>query len=513
MKPKRNKDQTIVDEGLKDIARAVGGGAKKLGRAVADRATGRGPSKEQRKSTKEREKKVKVVSNQAFHAWKDYEDNVAKSIHNEEERDSFKNHDERWADTFRGWVSKNLLNGQSIDDMNNSSDLNYVVDYITASGDKKKMTQHAAAPAQAPTRQSTAPLRATQQQPTRAATKPTATKATAAATTAVQPTASAQPAAQEPTEPAPELEQPKMVSRGGVERTSVDPMILRRGRAEYMLGDAGQWVKVGQKHPENESMQALLDQAAEEFENADQEALERRSEAGYTPEPTAQPQATHQAKEPPQLVPGQTQQAPSPEQARAEKETFAQAQAQQVALAQQQRAAAEREQQAQDEADRAAGVEPRSRGIKKVSGHGQSAQFEPLKESLRRKIAEGVITPEQARVQLAQFKRLRDLNEAMEEKLERDAFATLVRAAMLSQPMGGDDTATGDEDTGTWASGKRLTDREKRAILDQQLPKLGSLPKMGQFFREQYGMTSAGIQSTGNDVVDSMLTKMGFQVR
>lgn len=118
-----------IDEGLKDIA-------TKFGKGIADRVTGRGPDREQRKSTKDREKRIDSTAKKAYHAWKDYEDHVAQSMAADDDRhDDFLNKGPEWQEYFRRWVAKNLLpDGQPIEAMSNARDIEAAVRKLSGGG-------------------------------------------------------------------------------------------------------------------------------------------------------------------------------------------------------------------------------------------------------------------------------------------------------------------------------------------------------------------------------------------
>lgn len=383
------------------------------------------PTKQQKKSAQDRESKVNQLTDRIYGMWRDRVDNIEKSLP-PGKREAFLNRtDGRYRKELTDFIEKNLLNGQKISSMSNAEDINDFVDalapaqvsgvqdpsQIQARPGPAAGSAFAPKPAAAPAQAAPAPTTRT----TPAAAGTTVAPAPAAAGSAGT-SAPARGAAAQPTEPAavPEPKPPITTSRGGIERVSSDPLILRRHRTEYVLGDEGEWVKQGQKKAENESMQALLNQAAEEFENADTEYAEqmasyRQATGQELPAKKAAEPAKTAPAEPAQLMPGQTWQAPSPEQAAAEKETTAQAKAKQAADIQAAQAQAIKDREAADAADRARGIEPPSRGLIRKpgsSGRGMQAQFEPLAE-------------------------------AMDYKTERDLFNKLVRTALLSKTASG----------------------------------------------------------------------------
>lgn len=278
-------------------------------------------------------------------------------------------------------------------------------------------------------------------------------------------------------------EPPITVSRSGIERVNANPLILRRGRTEYVIGDEGEWVKQGQKKAENESMQALLTQAAEEFENSDTNYADQMAayrQATGQESPTPQPEQPRQKTTgPEQLLPGQTRQVPSPEQAAAERQAAVQTQAQQQAEIAAAAARAEQERLAADAADRAQGVEPPSRGLirKPGSGRGMQAQFEPIKESLRTKIANGELTLQEARGIYQQLKQqlLREADEKLTLAKQKELFAKLVRTAVLSRPITG-------------------TQSDKKA-------------------QQKTQATDTEVKSTGNQQADELLQSAGFRIK
>jgi hypothetical protein len=333
---------------------------------------------------------------------------------------------------------------------------------------------------------------------------------------------------------------------------------VKYDRHKYVVGDTGEWTKFGEKKPVDEVLQKLLDDAAEQFDENDavlsaQRASQAAPTGQWVKDPKTgqqkwQPAATTAAGQahaaaagqphaPQQLVPGQTRNAPSPEQARAEKEAFKRDVERNQAQGRADLERLEKEWQAQDEADRAAGIEPPSRGIKKVSGHGHTAKFEPLKEG-------------------------------MDENIERDLFKTLVRAASLAEPADPGEQAaaargqqrsapasrsSGGPSARSQGGGGNLVQdllhqqgiqsspgasrtssisqepgaapdmlggldlshmnpRELRDYILRGMPKYHTLAEMGEFFRQAYGLETNELSSTGNATVDQLLTKMGFSV-
>lgn len=56
----------------------------------------------------------------------------------------------------------------------------------------------------------------------------------------------------------------------------------------------------------------------------------------------------------------------------------------------------------------------------------------------------------------------------------------------------------------------------KKGSVEERLVQQGSLPKMGQYLRDQYDMKGKGgkrVKSTGSAEVDDLLTRMGFIVK
>lgn len=603
-----------IDEGLKDIA-------SKFGKGIADRVTGRGPDREQRRSTKDRESRINQTAQKAYHAWKDYEDHVAQSMAADDERhDDFLNKGPEWQEYFRRWVSKNLLpDGLPIEAMSNARDIEAAVRKL-GGGAAETFRQAEISPDQysdlAKTRRQKARDAATQ----RPQTAPTAAPTTAAPArqTATAPggqfgdyrdvedlaydvgtgkltPAEAQaeykkrqqsrfpeappreepgaeleaPASRfaEPVEPEPEAElepeapaqQPTLRdpnrASNGVERTSADPLIVKYDRHKYVVGDSGEWTKFGDKKPVDEVLQKLLDDAAEEFDENDAALSAQRAQAAPTGQwirdpktgqqkwqpsaatPVGQAHAAAAPKGPEQLLPGQTRNAPSPEQSAAEKEAFKRDVERNQAQGRADLERMEKEWQAQDAADIKAGITPPSRGIRKVSGHGQTAKFEPLKEG-------------------------------MDENIERDLFKTLVRAASLAEPAepgeqvaaarGQQRSAPGSRSSGGSSARSQggggnlvqdllhqqgiqsspgasrtssisqepgaapdmlggldlshMNPRELRDYILRGMPKYHTLAEMGEFFRQAYGLETNELSSTGNATVDQLLTKMGFSV-
>lgn len=591
-----------IDEGLKDIA-------TKFGKGIADRVTGRGPDREQRKSTKDREKRIDSTAKKAYHAWKDYEDHVAQSMAADDDRhDDFLNKGPEWQEYFRRWVAKNLLpDGQPIEAMSNARDIEAAVRKLSGGG-AETFRQAEISPDQysdlAKTRRAKAKAAGAAQpsapQAPAAPAKRTATapggqfgdyrdvedlaydvgtgKMTPGEAQAeykkrqqsrfpeapprgepdAEPEAPtsrfAEPAVEPEMEPEPEAPAQQPILRdpnratNGVERTSADPLIVKYDRHKYVVGDAGEWTKFGDKKPVDEILQKLLNDAADEFDENDA-ALDTQRSAQAAPTghwakdpktgeqkwqpsaatPVGQAHAQAAPKGPEQLLPGQTRNAPSPEQAAAEKAAFKSDVDRQRAQGQADRERMEKEWQAADAADRAAGVEPPSRGIKKVSGHGQSAKFEPLKESV-------------------------------DEKIERDLFKTLVRAASLAEPTEGGEQAApargsqqrpaatrsaggsaprapsggglvqdllhqqgisssastgGQSQAPDMLQGLDLSHMKPNELRDyilRGMPKYHTLAEMGEFFRQAYGLQTNELSSTGNATVDQLLTKMGFSV-
>ena len=435
------------------------------------------PSRQQKKDAKKREKGIKQLTNRAFEMWKDHLDQVRQSIPGDEIPP------ERIKADLETFIQNNVLGGRKIASMTNASDIQHFVDQLSGAEAKDEEPKAdelagqasdetpAAEPAAEPARGGVDPIAARMGQTTAAATKAAA--------------------------PEKKVTEPQKISRAGIERISTTPMVLKRGRTEYVIGDDGEWVKYGQTKPENETIQTLLNQAAEEFENADQSAVEQAAAAPAqaagqwitdpatgekkwqpaqtTPAGAAQAAAGAQA-------PWTTTQAPIPGQAAAEKAQMQTATAAQVAQAQAAQAAQAQARDAQDAADRAAGIEPPSRGLKRVgTGRGQQAQFEPIKEDLRRRMATGEITLAEAKAiyHTAKRQRLAEAAEKLSLAKEKELFGKLIRAAVLARPADG-----------------------------------SAAPRQARSATQQAEQPGAGkeLKSTGDASADKLLTSAGYTV-
>lgn len=491
------------------------------------------PSREQKKASKKREKDITKLINRAFDLWRDHLDQVRSTLPDEARGEI---PPERIKQDLETFVQNNVLGGQKISAMSNAQDITHYVNALSG------------VPAAAPT----APVAA----PTAPATAPTAPPAAGASMTdrmsqAATPAApGVEPApVEEPREPI--LKDPNFSDSTKVQRVKNDPLILKRekGRTEYTLDpETKQWTVLGSKDskPVRGSISMLLNQAMAEFsENDDILGInlppEEEGEWVKNPEtgkpewhPAAQPTAAQPATDTPEQPP-QRRSPPSAEelQARyraqreldaAEKAKFDQASAAALAKAEQDRLAA-------DAAERAAGTEPASRGLVNVGGRYEKAQYEPIKESLRRKIAQGEITLAEARVIYQQFKSavLREADEKLSVAREKELFGKLIRAAVLARPTSGT-VAPRARTTGT--SGSQTPSPSARDAVAPSAPATSapqvhdedignaaeildgsdSSSQKGRQLQRRFN-SDKQVASTGNAAADAALLAMGFKIR
>lgn len=477
------------------------------------------PSKQQKKQTKQREQGIKQLIDRAYDSWRDHLEQVRSAL-----PDQYNGEipPERLKKDLTTFIQNNIMGGAKVDSAQNSEDLTHYIDSLSG----VESTLPASEPRTPPS--TTRP--------------PVAPVSTAAPSPAAEPsvqTPDTQPAAVEP-EAVPEYQEPFLndpnVATNSVERTSADPLILKYERHKYVIGDEGEWTKFGDKKPVDQVLQKLLNTAAGEFEDNDLIMQSNRATTGTQPSgqwiqdpqtgeqkwqsTVAAPQASGATGEAPPLMPGQTYAPPSPEQAAAERAAYqadleAQAQAGKEALAR-----AESERLAADAAEREAGIEPPSRGLirKPGSGRGMAAEFEPIKESLRNRMAAGEITLVEAKIIYRAEKR-RVMIEAAEKlsvAREKELFGKLVRAALLARAPAPAQRSTGGTAPGAPRSAEEV---ETPEISNRDQRKIATLlggdreaKKAGSDIRDELDAGNT-VRTTGNAAADAALLAMGFKIK
>lgn len=507
------------------------------------------PSREQKKQTKEREKGVKKLIDRAFDSWRDHVDQVKATL-----PDDYNGEipPERLKADLETFIQNNIMGGGQISQASNAADITHYINKLSGVEDEAEEEQ--------PSSQTREPSTTTRDEVPSTSTVAPTQAPTQAPSTSEEPPQTQEPDEEEPaTQREPFLKDPNVAS-SGVIRTSVDPLILKRDGKEYVIDEkTKKWVRNGIKNPEpeNSSMSALLNKASAEFSDNDDilgiNQPEAEPEGEYVTNPQTGKQEWH-ATAAPTPADGATMGAAPTGQVEpfqiGAKETGTQAvkryknylsdlkaagQLSAKQAADLLKAASQQEFElrsqvplekpnypAPKERPMEPGEEPASKGLVNVGGRGQSAQYEPIKESLRRRIASGELTLAEAK-KIYHTEKTRIIKEAAEKlglAKERELFGKLIRAALLtrtpSQPTA--QTATPRASTSAPSRTQRA-EVEAPSVSRRDLKSvariLGGEREAGKFGNEIRDETGADVtvRSTGNAAADAALMAMGFRVQ
>lgn len=525
----RNKTQTPINEGLFDM--------------FGSDPNVHAPSREQKKQTKEREKGTKKLIDRAFDSWRDHLDQVKATL-----PDQYKGEipPERVKADLQTFIQNNIMGGGQISQAANAADITHYIDKLSG-------------------------VESAQEEPIGQAKTDNfagvksgkgttaATSTTSAPSTGEQPAtepAGEEPAA-EPTEPQQEpiLKDPN-VSKTGVQRiqkatAAGEPTILKRNNKEYSFDPdqeayPPQWMRtdLDTAKPVNDTLNKLLNDAYEEFiqnddilSGATTPSNGGQGQAAPAQQPTTPPTTEPGGVEPFQIGPKES----GVEALKRYKNYLADLKANRQLSGQQAdamfKAAAQQEFElrsqtplekpsypAPKEQPVEPGEEPASQGLRRVpgsTGRGMQAQFEPIKESLRRRISDGELSLTEAK-KIYHSEKLRLVREAAEKlgiAKERELFGKLVRAALLSRSPTSSGVQRPAQTPQPRTSGsQQLNQPQTQAAFEltrgqkKEIDKiLGDLEDKGHDIRK-ITKESDSVNSTGNAAADAALRALGFNV-